>query len=1283
MRKVKKAAYKCVYWMIIIMTLLTLVFSVAKFYTPILAKHRVDVQNYLAKALGSDIRIGALKSSWLGAKPVLELHDVTVHTKRDHNKILSIRSLSLGIGIWQSLWQWRIQPELLLLDGARIQVAQKGKDQPYVVRGFERLLSNQQTQKKSDLAPIDSEQLITFDETIPNEVLAWFFNHSELRVTDLLVQVKKDKLTVNTKIARLKLLNNAKGHHFEGIAFLKDGTNAQIRLVGHFKGERLSQLAGKFYAKMQQLPLTLLDRLSPKHDFMINKGKVSFEVWGKWSAGYHISTQANILLQDAIFQNTSSQKVKKVKFLKARLASEYTPKKARVYFKHLAFSPYLKFNKEHNLLWEMKGRKVLLQASHLDLAAFHQWANFFDLINFPKLQHLHLHGALENAQLQLYKGMPNVFFANLIQVSAHNASSVAFNNINGEVYMDPKQGFLKLRGENSSLVFPAPYDRAIKLSQIESEFRWKKMVNYWRVTSDRSYFASDNFKISSSFVFDLYKNFQYSYLALSADVSGSQFEELKPYLPAKGMNLKLRKWLNEALVSVPNISGNIQFKGYLKDFPFDDGQGHIKATLNAQNATVKYHNEWPQAEALDAHVYFKNRKMLADVAHANILGNVASDVSVLIEPIGTPKQKLKLIGQGQFHSKSLVDFLLASPLKNKFGKIESMAFKGNSDLKLNLTLPLNDLEKDKKLLGEVKLEENDALLMKKPEVWLTQSTGAILFDENGIINSKLSAHLFSYPLTLSLSSVQKPSQGLQINADGVMSFSEINQNFSLLATRYMQGVFNYQGQLFFPVDKPITKIKVSSDLRQVSSKLPVPLDKKMGRKQPTRLMAELTKKALLLNITLANRANSTFLLQREKETLKLARGHTSFSKNKALLPLSAGLVIDGELQDLSIRSWRNWLVQHQAQQEGNDFALPLYVDLGVKKLSFYDQTFKKTKIALSPKAPGYQLQVNGEQIKGQAFLPSDIFKLGLDIELEYLYLNKKNHKKSSTQSIVQMENIPPLKVKVKKLIYDKQLLGALSFESYVKDNDFIIHQCKLVSPAYEMKLIGRWQQMKQKHKVEFEGYWQSLALSKALKLFDIDPIIESKKALLSFKVKAKKSLLDLGLSDLKGKLELKLQQGRITKLSKEVEERLGLGKLISILSLQTLPRRLTLDFSDLSNKGFSFDIFTGNFDLAKGSLYTKNTYVDGPVSYVSMKGRLNVLKKDYDLRLKVVPHITASLPVVATIAGGPLAGIAAWVASKIINQSIHKVSSYTYEIKGPWQNPVVHQVNIANVEDKK
>lgn len=137
-----------------------------------------------------------------------------------------------------------------------------------------------------------------------------------------------------------------------------------------------------------------------------------------------------------------------------------------------------------------------------------------------------------------------------------------------------------------------------------------------------------------------------------------------------------------------------------------------------------------------------------------------------------------------------------------------------------------------------------------------------------------------------------------------------------------------------------------------------------------------------------------------------------------------------------------------------------------------------------------------------------------------------------------------------------------------------------------------------------------------------------------------------------------------------------MGKLLSILSLQTIPRRLKLDFSDLAQKGYSFDIFKGSFQIHQGVMNTDDSYIDGPVAFGRMSGDLDLINHLYDLDLRIFPYITASLPLVATIVGSPIAGAAVWAVSSLASKGMQKISGYTYKISGPWMSPVVQQTSI-------
>jgi len=51
------------------------------------------------------------------------------------------------------------------------------------------------------------------------------------------------------------------------------------------------------------------------------------------------------------------------------------------------------------------------------------------------------------------------------------------------------------------------------------------------------------------------------------------------------------------------------------------------------------------------------------------------------------------------------------------------------------------------------------------------------------------------------------------------------------------------------------------------------------------------------------------------------------------------------------------------------------------------------------------------------------------------------------------------------------------------------------------------------------------------------------------------------------------------------------GRVLGLASVAELPRRLALDFSDLTDKGFAFDTARGHFDLRSGSAYTDDVVV--------------------------------------------------------------------------------------------
>jgi uncharacterized protein YhdP len=124
-----------------------------------------------------------------------------------------------------------------------------------------------------------------------------------------------------------------------------------------------------------------------------------------------------------------------------------------------------------------------------------------------------------------------------------------------------------------------------------------------------------------------------------------------------------------------------------------------------------------------------------------------------------------------------------------------------------------------------------------------------------------------------------------------------------------------------------------------------------------------------------------------------------------------------------------------------------------------------------------------------------------------------------------------------------------------------------------------------------------------------------------------------------------------------------------LLTLQSLPRRLSLDFKDLFSDGFAFDKISANAKIDNGIMRSDDFFMTGPAAETSIKGETNLKTETQKLKVKVIPHVSDSLSL-AALAGGPIAGAAAFVAQKILKDPFNKIISSEYTITGTWDKPV-------------
>ena len=153
---------------------------------------------------------------------------------------------------------------------------------------------------------------------------------------------------------------------------------------------------------------------------------------------------------------------------------------------------------------------------------------------------------------------------------------------------------------------------------------------------------------------------------------------------------------------------------------------------------------------------------------------------------------------------------------------------------------------------------------------------------------------------------------------------------------------------------------------------------------------------------------------------------------------------------------------------------------------------------------------------------------------------------------------------------------------------------------------------------------------------------------------------------LDGSLKLESGSGQFNKLEP------GVGRLLVILSLQALPRRITLDFRDVFSEGFAFDRISGSIDVAAGVLRTEDLEIRGPAARVKMTGAADVVAETQDLRVLVQPTLSESIAIGAA-AGllNPAVGVITYLAQKVLSDPIEKLFAFEYAVTGAWSDPQV------------
>jgi uncharacterized protein YhdP len=248
-------------------------------------------------------------------------------------------------------------------------------------------------------------------------------------------------------------------------------------------------------------------------------------------------------------------------------------------------------------------------------------------------------------------------------------------------------------------------------------------------------------------------------------------------------------------------------------------------------------------------------------------------------------------------------------------------------------------------------------------------------------------------------------------------------------------------------------------------------------------------------------------------------------------------------------------------------------------------------------------------------------------------------------------------------------LGRLEVNADLVGQDWRIDRIRLDNPDASLSMVGQWRSWLAQPRTDVTVELDVVDAGNFLRRLGYPEGIKGGKSRIAGKLDWSGRPQDLDLATLSGELSLETQQGKFLKLEP------GIAKLLGVISLQSLPRRLTLDFGDIFSTGLSFDGISATVNIRKGIARTSDFVIRSPSASIGLSGEVSLAAETQNLRVRVVPYLGEGVALGATAIGGPIAGVAALALQKILRDPVGQMMAFEYAVTGTWSNPEVSKVD--------
>lgn len=1225
---------------------------------PNVESYRGDIETILTRATGQRVSIGEIKADWQGLRPQFSLGRVVIFDNAGRPALELTRvdnSLS-----WLSLLVFEPRFHYFRVHGPEL-VVRRSPEGRISVAGIE-----------------------LQDSAVEGTLADWLLRQREVIVTDAsIVWIDEARRAPELRLSSVtvRLQNDYFRHRFGLRATAPAELAGPIDIRGDLSGKsvaRPEQWEGQLYTQLDYVDLVAWKQWLDL-PIEVNRGHGAIRAWIDLAGARVTGAEADLQLADVKTKLAGDLDEVDLTRLTGHLGWRDWKTGFEVFVKRLEAVAVggREFKSEEFMFRRALARAGKpahgeVKASLLDLEALSQLTRHLPIVAEVRehLRRFAPRGKVFGLAGKWTGEWPPAQYevkARFEQIGMNAVDSVpGFERLSGTLDANEKRGTLQLAGRDMILDLPKVFQEPLPIKEASGRLAWTAANERYDLRLEDIRFANDDAAGSLHGSFKTVADGPGT-IDLTGNLTRADARGVYRYMPLV-VGKQTREWLQSAIVAGRSNDVKLRLKGDLARFPFDQpGQGLFEVTAKVQDGIVAYASGWPRIENIAADLAFAGVRMEVKAASSKILGTPLGRVQIVVQDLMHKSEVLEMSGEADGPTSEFLRFVAESPVAGMIDRFtDGMEAQGSGKLSVKLALPLRRLQ-DSKVAGAYQFRANR--LRVDPDLPpLEQVDGRIEFTEASVRGQGITAQIFGGPATIGIST---QDGGVSVVASGRANLDAVRRLTDHPFMQHLSGAADWRSVV--RVRAKLADFTIESGLVGVTSSLPYPLAKSASEALLLRFERRTSgAQQDQMDITLGKLVTARMLRRRDTAQAGIDRVAVGFGAEPPVAE-GPGVWVRGALPNLDVDRWRELI--DAAPNAGSSVLALASIDLKIGQMDIFSRRFNDVSIAALRQTGDWRARVVARELSGEVgWRPQG--KGQIVARLQRLDMPAPLARLGTVAAVPPQgqTEYPGLDVVVDDFHHNSRSWGRLQLEATPEGRNWKIDKLQVKSPDGTLTAEGTWQWQARVPRTQVNYRLEVADIGKFLARMNYPEGVKGGTATLSGMLGWNGAPQDLDLPSLAGSIAVEANRGQFTKLEP------GIGKLLGILNLQSLPRRVTLDFKDIFSEGFSFDTIAGKAKVERGIAVTDGLRIVGSSAVVQMSGEVDLAHETQNLKVRVTPSVGDSVATVSALLGGPVVGLGVFLAQRLLKDPLGQLIAYDYAVTGTWSDPTVVKLQVDRRE---